>query len=143
MAFSSLFPAFYSLAALRCGRLYTAAVPFLSCILDLVYSSEFAATGTTHPAPAPVTRPLARVNSPTFRPLHVSFSIPSATPTHLTAPLEICTQLVARGHRITIVHMEHHMRSLGSEEERHQSGFRYIVTETRRERRPALRGDDG
>ena len=70
-----------------------------------------------------------RAATPTFRPLHISFSVLSATRTHVTPFLEVCRVLAARGHRITVVHLPHHTRWMGTEEERRQSGFRYVVSD--------------
>ena len=94
-------------------------VCLLLCQMSLAWSS-----------PSASSRPPARVSTPTFRPLHISFTILTSTRTHLVAPLEVAKVLSSRGHRITIVHMEHHSEWAGSEEERRQLGFRYIVSES-------------
>ena len=103
-------PASRSLVLLAC---------LLLCLISLVVTSS-----------ATATRPPARVSTPTFRPLHVSFTILTSTRTHMVAPLEIAKVLASRGHRITIIHMEHHTEWTGTDEERRQSGFRYIVSDS-------------
>ena len=82
------------------------------------------------PSPPTAARPPSRVATPSFRPLHVSFSILTSTRTHMVAPLEIVKLLAARGHRITIVHMAQHTEWMGTKEERERSGWRYIVSES-------------
>ena len=106
----------------------SSSIVLLVCLLLCLIAPTHSSTASPLPS-AP--RPPARVVTPTFKPLHVTFSIVTATTTHMTAPLEIAKILVQRGHRISIVCMEYHEQWLGDEMNvTRQLGFRYIRSES-------------
>ena len=67
-------------------------------------------------------RPPPRTATPTFRRLHVLSNVLFATPSHATAPFEICKQLTQRSHRVTWVDMHAH-DGWYSVDERHEANF--------------------